>query len=290
MYYLLSLLTGILITVMVAINGGLTEQYGIYPATVIIHVVGLVLITVLLAAKRERPFGKRQKWFLYLGGAIGTIITVFNNLAFGRISVSAIMAIVLFGQGIAGLIIDQYGWMGIPKRPFDKHKIIGLFIILCGIAAMITSFEAVAVLVSFAAGIFIVISRTLNARLAGLTSLKVSTFYNYLIGLAVAVPALFLLGGGGFPLPAEFTLSKSYIYLGGIFGVCVVLLSNVVVMRISAVYLSLLLFIGNIFSGIIIDAIISRSFSSRNLIGGVLVTAGLCVNLILDNKMARSRR
>ncbi|MCL2699082.1 MAG: DMT family transporter [Defluviitaleaceae bacterium] len=283
MYYLLSLLTGIFISVMITFNGGLTAQYGIYSATVIIHIVGLVFISGWVLSKRERPFAGRYAWFLYLGGAIGVLTTVFTNFAFGRISVSAILALGLFGQSVMGIIIDQYGLLGMPRHPLSKRKLIGLSLILCGIASMITDFHAAAVAVSFAAGVCIVISRTLNARLSELTSVHISTFFNYFVGLIVSVFVYFLLGSQENIF--AFTVSPNlYIYLGGILGVAVVLLSNITVTKISAFYLTLLIFVGQVFSGILIDIIISQAFSPHNLIGGILVTIGLCVNLLLDKR------
>ena len=285
MYYFLSLLTGILISIMIAFNGRLTTQYGVYSATVIIHIVGLIFITILAIANRERLFSKRQAWFLYLGGAIGVLTTIFNNFAFGRISVSAILALGLFGQSVAGLLIDRYGLLNMQKYPFAKKKIIGLLFIIGGIVSMINDFETIAVVVSFIAGVNIVISRTLNAKLADLTSVRTGTFYNYLVGLFISIPVLLLLGRNEILVLSEIVISPNwYIYLGGILGVCVVLLSNITVMKISAFYLTLLLFIGKVFSGILIDIVISQEFSSRNLIGGVLVAIGLCVNLLLDSK------
>ncbi len=282
MAYFLSLLTGIIISVMVAVNGGLTERYGVYSATVIIHTVGLTLISASAAIKRERPFAKRQAWPLYLGGAVGVFTTVFNNLAFGRISVSAILALGLFGQSVSGIFIDQCGWMGMPKHPFNKRKLAGFALLLCGIVAMTDRFELVAVLVSLATGVTIIVSRTINAKLADMTSMTVSTFYNYAVGLICAVPLYFLLGGGEGVNAA--IAPNWYIFVGGALGVAVVWLSNFTVMKVSAFYLSLLLFIGQVFSGIVVDALISQSFSPRNLIGGVLVAAGLIVNLVLERK------
>ena len=285
MYYFLSLLTGILISVMIAFNGGLTEQYGVYSATVIVHITGLVLISLVVLGKRERPFAKRYAWFLYLGGAIGVLTTVFNNLAFGRISVSAILALGLFGQSVTGLIIDQYGLLGMPKHPFSKRKLIGLFLIICGIASMVNNFEIVAVAVSFAAGACIVISRTLNAKLADLTSVRTSTFYNYFVGLIVAIPVFLLLGRNEL-IFIELVFSPNiYIYFGGVLGVGVVFISNITVAKVSAFYLTLLIFVGQVFSGVLIDALITRVFSTRNLVGGVFVAVGLCANLLLDNKV-----
>jgi len=284
MYYILSLLAGILISVMVAVNGGLTVQYGVYSATVIIHIVGLILITVIVLLKREKVFSKRCAWFLYLGGAIGVSTTVFNNFAFGRISVSAILALGLFGQSVTGLVVDQYGLFSMPKYPFAKRKLIGLTLILAGILSMVDNFETAAVIVSFATGITIVVSRTLNAKLADETSVRVSTLYNYIVGLIICIPVFFFLGSNEI-VPAEFALSQDwYIYLGGVLGVCVVLLSNITVIRISAFYLTLLMFIGQVFTGVLIDAVISQEFSLRILIGGVLVAIGLCVNLLLDRR------
>jgi len=283
MFYALSLLMGILISVMVAFNGGLTAQYGVYSATVIIHIVGLLLIVAVVLFKKERFFPARFAWFLYMGGAIGVLTTVFNNFSFGRVSVSAILALGLLGQSVAGFVIDQYGLFGMKKHPFSKEKSIGLLLILAGIASMINNFEIIAVAVSFFAGVNIVLSRTLNAKLADVTSVRVSTFYNYFVGLILSVLVFLLLGRGEIVF-AEFALSSSwYIYLGGVLGVCVVLLGNIVVVKVSAFYLTLLIFIGKVFSGILIDVILMQTISMRNLIGGVLVAAGLSVNLALDN-------
>ena len=282
MAYFLSLLTGLLISVMVAINGVLTERYGVYSATVIIHVAGLILISAWALVKRERPFAKRQAWHLYLGGAVGVFTTVFNNLAYGRISVSAILALGLFGQSVTGIFIDQYGWMGMPKHPFIKRKLAGFALLLGGIAAMTDRFEILAVLVSLATGVTIVVSRTINAKLADLTSVPVSTLYNYIVGLICAVLLYFVLGAGESVNTA--IAPNWYIYSGGVLGVCVVWLSNVTVMKVSAFYLSLLLFVGQVFSGLVVDALIAQAFSPRNLIGGVLVAAGLCANLVLEKR------
>jgi transporter family-2 protein len=284
MYYALSLLTGVLISVMVLFNGRLTERYGLYAATVIIHIVGLALITFISKVKRERLFTETHAWFLYLGGFIGVSTTVMNNFAFGRISVSAIMALMLFGQSVAGLVFDQYGLLGMPKHPFTKQKLVGLTLILAGIVSMVNNFEVPAMVFSFIAGATIVLSRTLNAKLADLTSVRVSTFYNYLTGLLLSVPVFLLLGRNEI-IFTDFTFSANwYIYLGGALGVCVVLLSNITVMKISSFYLTLLIFVGQVFAGVIVDMVLSQAISTRIIIGGVLVTAGLCTNLLLDKK------
>jgi len=284
-FHITSLLMGILLAVMVTLNGKLSNQYGIYSATVIMHVIGFISILVILLVKREKPFIKLHNWFLYLGGAIGVITIVFNNLAFGRISVSAILALGLLGQIVTGLLIDQFGFINMPKHSFKKQKSIGLLLIIIGIVIMISNFEILAVLISFITGINIVITRILNAKLAEKTSVKTSTFFNYLVGFIIAIFLLLIFGKNEMILTNTMFSNKYYIYLGGVIGVVIVLLSNITVSNISEYYLSLFLFIGQVFTGILIDILISGSFSLRNLLGGTLVAAGLIINFFIDKKL-----
>jgi len=286
MYYILSLLSGVLIAVMIAFNGGLSELYGLHWATVFIHFSGLTAIGVILLAKRKNPFARRYPWFLYLGGAVGVLNVVFANFAFARISVSAIMALGLLGQSVSGLIIDHYGLVGMPKHRISRGNLAGLVLILGGIAAMLTDFEAVAVVMGFGAGVGIVLNRTFNGKLSEASSVGVSTFYNYLVGLLVSLPVLFFFDRGAAALFRFTFVAGWHIYLGGLIGVAVVMLSNVIVPKVAAFHLTMLIFIGQVFTGILIDAMLAGAFSVRLFIGGILVVAGLGANLLLD----RSRK
>jgi len=287
MYYFFSLLSGVLIAVMIAINGELAALYGLHWATVFIHASGLVLIGLLVLIKRERPFATWHPWFFYIGGAIGVLNTVFNNFAFGRISVSAILALVLLGQSIAGLIIDHYGLWGMPKHLFSRGNLVGLVLMLFGIMPMLTDFEILAVVLSFAAGVGVVLNRTFNAKLADVTSAPVSTFYNYVVGLLVALPVFFLFGGAETALWGFVPSAAWYVYIGGFIGVVIIIMSNVIVLKIAAFYLTLLIFVGQVFTGILVDAVLDGAFSPRIFLGGTLVTIGLVANLLLDR--ARDR-
>lgn len=288
MYYLLSLLTGILVAIMITVNGGLTTLYGVYSATVIIHIVGLLLIGSVILLRREKPFRKGLPWYLYIGGVIGVASTVFTNYAFGKISVSAILALSLFGSSVMGLLVDQFGLFKMRVHRFRPHQLPGLMLVLGGIVClMIGSFSLLPVLAVFASGILLVVSRSFNSRLADQTSMYSSTFFNYVCGLCTAIP-VFLLLGRGEPVAAKFAFSPDWwIYLGGAIGVVTVFLTNVVVVKIPALYISLLMFVGQVFTGVLLDALLDGAFSLQNLIGGVFVALGMTLNLLLERRDSR---
>lgn len=134
-------------------------------------------------------------------------------------------------------------------------------------------------LLSVAAGASTVIARNINSILANKIGLLEGTFFNYITGLTTSI-ALLLVSGEVIKLfSANYSELPLSAYLGGLVGVMVVSLSNVVTPKISAFYLTLIMFVGQLFSGIVIDYIAIGYVSIGKLLGGVLVVAGLLYNL-----------
>ncbi len=137
-----------------------------------------------------------------------------------------------------------------------------------------------AIILSFLAGVAIVVSRSINAELATNSSVIKSAFYNFVVGLVVSIIVALV---AGFSLPQAYPNAVNWwIYLGGVMGALTIVVSNIVVTKISALSVTLLMFVGQVFAGIIIDIVLTKSFSLSNVLGGVFVAIGLAINLIAD--------
>lgn len=140
--------------------------------------------------------------------------------------------------------------------------------------------------VAIAAGVTNLLARNINSILAEKIGLFEGTFFNYITGLFFS--ALFLLFSGEF-LNISFGLFKSVpfqAYLGGFIGVFVVSLSSLAASKISAFYLTLIMFLGQLFTGIVLDYLSTDILSIGKLIGGFLVVLGLGYNLLIDKKIS----
>ena len=145
--------------------------------------------------------------------------------------------------------------------------------------------EFLYILSGISAGIVVVFARSINANLARKIGLNSSTFFNFIVGLIVSFIVLILLGDGlGSYSKVDIGVIPSWAYIGSVLGVGVVFLSNYTAMRISAFYLTLLIFIGQLFSGVLIDFVILDSLSIGKLLGGLFVLIGLSYNLLLDKR------
>lgn len=141
-----------------------------------------------------------------------------------------------------------------------------------------------AVLVSSLAGVLIVIARNINSLLAERIGLFPGTLFNYITGLALSIVFLFISGEAARLSFGSLEAVPFEAYLGGLLGVVVVVLSNIVTSKISAFYMSLIIFAGQLFTGIIIDYFVLGLLSAGKVIGGFLVVAGLVYNLRLDSR------
>lgn len=134
----LSILSGILVSVMLLFNGQLSGVYGNALATVLIHVIGLIGIGAWLAIKRQglRQTLKEPK-HLYLGGIIGIATVMLTNLTFIHLGVSLTLVLSLLGQIVISLVIDGTGLLGAKKIRFEKKKLIGVALVAGGSMLML---------------------------------------------------------------------------------------------------------------------------------------------------------
>ena len=133
-----SVLSGVLIAAMILVNGELGVAWGNYHATVFVHLSGLLCIALVLLCKRVslKNSLRAAPWQSYLGGFIGILGVVGNNLSFAALGVSATLALGLLGQTAAALLIDSFGLLGAKKIPFDGRRLVGAALIAAGAAAM----------------------------------------------------------------------------------------------------------------------------------------------------------
>ncbi|MBU3112444.1 DMT family transporter [Clostridium lacusfryxellense] len=75
-----------------------------------------------------------------------------------------------------------------------------------------------------------------------------------------------------------------WIFLGGVLGVIVVSSSSIVIPKIPTIYTTLLIFIGQLFTGIIIDYFRDGFISKGKIIGGLLILLGIIYNSNVDKK------
>lgn len=127
---------GALISVMVTVNGILSGFAGVWFSVLVIHAVGLAaVLIVILAVKRKKVAGKIPL-YLFSAGAIGVLVTYFNNVCIPELGTTFTLALCLAGQSLLAVLIDHFGLLGMKRVRFNKKKIIGFLLVAVGLVAM----------------------------------------------------------------------------------------------------------------------------------------------------------
>ncbi|EQK44131.1 hypothetical protein C672_0659 [[Clostridium] bifermentans ATCC 638] len=137
MNYLISILTGVVLSIMVVLNGDLGNATGNYISSVIIHFVGLIGIIILLVVTKSKIKNlKGIPFYMFSGGLIGILTVLFTNISFTNLGVSLTVSLALLGQLVTSIVIDHFGYFGLEVNKFEKKKTIGFGIIILGIFIM----------------------------------------------------------------------------------------------------------------------------------------------------------
>ncbi len=288
MYSLFAAAYGVLMTMQSAFGAKLTASYGNWFATVTVHLVGLLTLTPFFLTKWGRRIGKSE-WYWHLGGAIGVTNVVATNYAISVVGMTNSAVLMLLGEIVFAAILDGLGLFGAARRPVTKLKWLAICIMLAGCASISllsgASGAAVSVLAIAASvyrGVTLVLSRQLNGRLAVQSGTGFSTYFNYLSGFVCSFAVFALLR---FPMTAAFPQASVpvWAYCGGVVGCLGIVLCNLSSPRLSALNMSLVVFIAETLSGIVVDVLIGK-ISVPILVGCAIVSVGMVVNLLAEKQ------
>lgn len=139
------------------------------------------------------------------------------------------------------------------------------------------------IIMAFLAGILVLVSMIINSNLSKEIGTFQGTFVNYAVGLFFAI-LVFMVSRSYSTIDGKsFMGMPSWAYLGGALGVVIVCISNVIIPKIPTIYTTLLIFTGQLFSGILIDYFREDVISKGKIIGGLFILVGMGYNFYVDN-------
>lgn len=276
----LAILAGVLIALTVVQNGDLALYFGNYRGTVMVHVVGLVtIVAVLLIRRTPIRWDRKTPWYAYFGGVLGVLTVLGCNRSFATLGVSVSVAMLLLGQTVMGAAVDQFGLFGAQKRPFAPAHVLSFVLIAGGIGVMLVGFSGSGALmlpVAALVGANTVVCRYLNTLYARRNGLPMGTLANYVMGLLAALLVLLVMGEPMAAKPVEaLTFRTAAMFLGGAVGVGLIQVSIYITPRMPAFVSTLLIFVSQLGTGLLLDYLLTGAFSVTKLLGGLLVMLGL---------------
>ena len=141
-YLLLSLLSGALLPIQASINAQLARSLtsAVLAANVSYFIGFLVLATLLLSHRFDPPawfaLPKAPHWSLS-GGVFGAWYVVSSAYFIPMLGATSMLGLVVFGQAIAGIVADHFGWLGLPQNRLTRYRRIAIGLLTVAIFFLI---------------------------------------------------------------------------------------------------------------------------------------------------------
>ena len=138
-YVAFGLAAGAMLPVQAGINAQLATWVGspIRAALVSFAVGTVALLALTLTFFRGWPGAEKvtaAPWWVWLGGLVGAFYVAGAIVVAPKIGAVTLLAVLLAGQAVASLLIDQWGWVGFDEHPITPGRLLGVILLAAGVA------------------------------------------------------------------------------------------------------------------------------------------------------------
>jgi bacterial/archaeal transporter family-2 protein len=135
-----SLLAGAGIPLIGVLNSGVARSVGNpYAATAIMFAIAALVVLGLALPLYGPPTMAQLGSAPPISYGAGLLIGFYGlsaTIIIPRLGAASFIAFILVAQLVTSAAVDQFGWLGMARRPVDITRMIGLIVIVAGIAVM----------------------------------------------------------------------------------------------------------------------------------------------------------
>lgn len=128
--------SGVTMALQGSLNSALGKVIGLLEATFVVHLVGLLLVSILLfvfgLGDGNLALFTRSPWYTYLGGVLGVLIIYGVVRSIPKVGVAVATTAIILGQVLTAALVDHLGLFGMNKIPFTWHRVAGTLLMVGG--------------------------------------------------------------------------------------------------------------------------------------------------------------
>jgi len=130
----IGILGGIAVGIQSPIAGAMSQRVGGTASSFVVHSGGAILSGILLLFRGGEQIRSWRSlpWYMLTSGVFGLILYLTLSQTLPRLGATTAIALIIIGQLVVGLLIDQFGLLGIEQRPIDVQKIAAALCLVTG--------------------------------------------------------------------------------------------------------------------------------------------------------------
>ena len=131
---LIGLIGGAAVGIQAPMAGAMSERLGGTASSFIVHLSGAILSGVLLFLRGGEKMRDWQTlpWYMLIAGVWGLVLYLTISVTLPKLGGTMMMTLVIVGQLLVGMVIDHFGWLGVPVHPIGWERIVGILVLIAG--------------------------------------------------------------------------------------------------------------------------------------------------------------
>ena len=131
---LAGLLGGVVVGVQSPLAGAMSQRIGAASSSLVVHLGGAALsgLLILLRGGEQLQSWRGLPWYMLGSGVFGVVLYLTLSHTVPRLGATSAIALIVVGQLLAGMVVDQLGLFGIPVRPADASRLVAVALLVAG--------------------------------------------------------------------------------------------------------------------------------------------------------------
>jgi bacterial/archaeal transporter family-2 protein len=139
LYLLFAFAGGVVLPIQAGVNAQLADwlHSPVRAAFVSFFVGTIVLLAAAALVFKPLPSWGRigdAPWWVWVGGALGAFYVAASIVSAPKLGAATLVALVVAGQALASLIVDQFGWVGFETKHISLGRAVGMALVGTGVA------------------------------------------------------------------------------------------------------------------------------------------------------------
>ena len=112
----------------------MSQLVGGAASSFIIHIGGALFSAILLLMRGGEQLHAWQNlsWYMLGSGIFGVVLYLTLSQTIPQLGATSAIVLIIIGQLMIGLVIDQFGLFGVPIQPIDSSRIVAVVLLIAG--------------------------------------------------------------------------------------------------------------------------------------------------------------
>ena len=138
LYLLFAVAAGTMLPFQFGINAQLSHWVGSpIRAAFVSFLVGTIALLIVSAFVRK-PLPSLARlgdvpWWVWIGGLLGAFYVAGSIVTAPKLGAVTLAAAIIFGQTVASVLVDQFGWVGFKEHHASPGRLVGVLLVGVGV-------------------------------------------------------------------------------------------------------------------------------------------------------------